>query len=290
MTHKCPLSDETAYFYCSKPPSTYYISKQTGLIFQDEMPHVHDMKEYADAEYSSGLYKDYVSAVALKYATFKKRAELIRQRIGSGRLLDVGCSSGFFLETALQYGFDAHGIEFSKVAIALAKPEIRERITHGDINAWTGDYKQKFDVIVAFDIIEHAQNPLHFLQNLRKMLSPEGWLVITTPDTGHFLRYLMRSHWPMLQPLQHTYLFSKKAMRRTLDITGFTNIHVQNANKTLSLEYLMGQIRLNNPLLSKIYRTFSLLLPKAIQKKPFSVNIGEMFVFSQNSNLKSSQD
>ena len=165
--------------------------------------------------------------------------------------------------------------------------------------------------------------------------------MLATPDTGHFLRYLMRSHWPMLQPLQHMYLFSKKAMRKALEITGFNNIFIQNANKTLSLQYLMGQVKMNNPLLAKMYsafqqfpleifplgklqgpsrtlglfRTFqgpqlplmkgifhralrvhsqqdlqreqlsalSLLLPQAIRRKPFSVNIGEMLVFCRKS-------
>lgn len=287
MTCKCPLSNENAHFYCNKPPATYYISKNTGLIFQKQAPTIQAMKTYADAEYVSGVYQEYASATSLKYETFKRRAELIRKRVGSGRLLDVGCSCGFFLETSLQYGFDAYGIEFSKEAIALAKPEIRKRISCGDVNKWQPDKGDKFDVIVAFDIIEHTQDPLQFLCNLRQMLSNNGWLIVTTPDTGHFLRYLMRSHWPMLQPLQHTYLFSKKALHKALEITGFRHIHIQNADKTLSLDYLMNQLKANNPLLSKIYRTFSLLLPESLRNKAFSVNIGEMLSFSQNSELKS---
>jgi len=68
-------------------------------------------------------------------------------------------------------------------------------------------------------------------------------------------------------------------MRKTLEMAGYENIQIQNAHKTLTLEYLMGQIRVYNPWLAKTYRAFSLLLPRAIRAKPFSVNIGEMLVF-----------
>lgn len=249
------------------------------------MPSVHEMAVYVDSEYQSGLYKDYVEASALKYETFRRRIELIRKYVDGSRLLDVGCASGFFIEMALKYGFDAYGVELSKQAIALAKPEVGGRITNGDVNLLHVRNEQKFDVVVAFDIIEHTHDPIKFLQDIRDVLSPQGWLVLTTPDTGHFLRYLMGSHWPMLQPLQHTYLFSKKAMQKALETAGFNKIHIQNADKTLTLEYLMGQIRINNPLLTKMYRVLSHLLPMAIRKRPISVNIGEMLVFCQRESL-----
>jgi 2-polyprenyl-3-methyl-5-hydroxy-6-metoxy-1,4-benzoquinol methylase len=208
--------------------------------------------------------------------------KLITKHVGGGRLLDVGCASGFFIETALKHGFDAYGVEFSKQAIAQAKPGIAERIVNGDVNSLHARHEQKFDIVVAFDIIEHTHDPIRFLRDIRGILSPRGWLVITTPDTGHFLRYLMGSRWPMLQPFQHTYLFSQKAMRKALETAGFNKIHIQDADKTLTLEYLMGQIKMNNPLLASVYRVISLLLPMTIRKKPFSVNIGEMMVFCQN--------
>ena len=278
-TPECPLNCGIPQLYCHKPPADYYICREIGLIFQRMRPSTVEMAEHADAEYTSGLYRDYVAAAPLKYETFKRRVELIGQYANGGRLLDVGCSSGFFMEVALRHGFDAYGIEFSRQAVALAKEEIRGRITHGDVNSLRDRGEQRFDVIVGFDIIEHTQDPFRFLGEAREMLSPQGWLVLSTPDTGHFLRYAMGSRWPMLQPWQHTYLFSKKAMRKTLEMAGYENIQIQNAHKTLTLEYLMGQIRVYNPWLAKTYRAFSLLLPRAIRAKPFSVNIGEMLVF-----------
>jgi|SRR5579863_1528155 len=281
QTIRCPLGNEIAHFYCRKPPADYYILKDTGLIFQKSPPSIDEMAAYADTEYACGLYKDYVAAASLKHETFRRRIRLIRNFVERGRLLDVGCASGFFIEMALEQGFDAYGIEFSKTAIALAKQEIQPRIMHGDVNLLRERGQKCFDLVVAFDIIEHTHNPIKFLMDIREILAPGGWLILATPDTGHFLRHLMRSRWPMLQPLQHTYLFSRKAMRKVLEEAGYNRIQVQNAEKTMTLEYLIGQISASNPFLTGVYKAFSRLLPTAVTEKPFSINIGEMLVFCQ---------
>jgi len=38
------------------------------------------------------------------------------------RLLDIGCSCGYFIDVALENGYDAYGIEFLEAAISYAKP------------------------------------------------------------------------------------------------------------------------------------------------------------------------
>ncbi|MGI9114532.1 MAG: hypothetical protein DLM52_00140 [Chthoniobacterales bacterium] len=278
----CPVTGEEARFYCPKPPVDYYITGESGLIFVKEPPPLKAMAAYANEQYSAGLYRGYVRAADLKRATFERRIRLLRRLgLSGGRLLDVGCGCGFFLETALAHGFDATGVEFSSEAIALARSDVRECIVQGDVNALALRNDSAFDVIVAFDIIEHTQDPLKFLNDLRSLLRPGAWLALSTPDTGHFLRYLMRSHWPMLQPLQHTYLFSKGAMRNALQRCGYSNIRIENATKMLSADYLIEQVSEYNPLLQRLYRGVSPIVPPRLRKKAWQVNIGEMLVFAQ---------
>ena len=110
---------------------------------------------------------------------------------------------------ALEAGFDPAGIELSPVAIDLAQPNVQERITCGDVNTMLTTDARQFDVVTAFDIIEHTFDPAAFLDDVGRVLAPGGLLVMSTPDTGHWLRTVMRSRWPMLQPDQHTFLFSR---------------------------------------------------------------------------------
>ncbi len=278
---KCPLSGRAAKFYCEKPPAEYYITEGLDLIYQKEVPTVAQMAAYADTQYAAGAYKNYAAAAPLKIDTFQRRIRLLKELGAKGRLLDVGSACGFFIEAALENGFDAYGIEFSKEAVALAKPEIQKRITIGDVNLLREQGGELFDVVVAFDIIEHTQNPVEFLKEIGQILRPGGWLMLATPDTGHFLRYVMGSRWPMLQPLQHTYLFSKTAMQLALETAGYGNIGVRNADKSLTMDYLLDQLRLYNPVITGLYKVLSPLIPRALRQKSFAVNIGEMLAFAQ---------
>jgi len=278
---RCPLSGGQARFYCRKPPADYFLTDQLGLIFQKELPTVEEMSAYAEEQYSAGVYKGYASAAPLKIQTFERRIDFLKRLGARGRILDVGCACGFFIEAALKHGFDAYGIEFSKEAVAIAREEIRSRITVGDVNLLREREEDRFDAVVAFDIIEHTQNPIKFLEEIRQILRPGGWLMLATPDTGHFLRYLMGSRWPMLQPMQHTYLFSRTAVRFVLAKAGYENIGVQEADKSLTLDYLIDQLRVHNPLISRSYQALSKLLPRALRQGTFSANIGEMLAYAQ---------
>ena len=107
--------------------------------------------------------------------------------------------------------------------------------------------------------------------------------MISTPDTGHVLRYLMRSRWPMLQPMQHLFLFSSAAMERALAAEGFENIRVETAYKTLSIEYLINQIKPLNPVLSQALDILSRAMPASVLSKYRRINIGEISAVARRS-------
>jgi 2-polyprenyl-3-methyl-5-hydroxy-6-metoxy-1,4-benzoquinol methylase len=159
------------------------------------------MRAYVEVEYSGGAYRDYVQAAGLKYATFERRVRQIQAIAPERKLVDVGAPCGYFVEVARRAGFEASGIESSAEAVAAANPAIADKLQVGELDLLSGACVQ-FDVITAFDVLEHMVDPLHFLATVRDLLNTEGLIILTTPDTGHVLRYLMRSYWPMLQPLQ----------------------------------------------------------------------------------------
>ncbi len=202
------------------------------------------MRAYAEDHYKAGVYAEYTKARPIKLATFRRRIELIRKYKPSGKLLDLGCACGFMIEAALEAGYDASGVEFSKEAINAAAPGIKERIIQGDINQLQPG---EFDIITAFDIIEHTQDPLASLRQWADLLKPGGILVITSPDTDSMFRKLMRSRWPMLQPLQHTFLFSGSGVSEGLSRAGLRPIEVLTAHKVMTIDYLAGHFKSTFP-------------------------------------------
>jgi 2-polyprenyl-3-methyl-5-hydroxy-6-metoxy-1,4-benzoquinol methylase len=271
----CPICKTTdVRFYCRKDSADYHDCATCGLIYQSPIPTRASMVAYADAEYEAGAYREYVAARTMKIRHFEDRMGQLQSRVARGRLLDVGCSCGYFMEVAAAQGFEVRGVEFSRSAIAAASPHIRERIVHGSLEDLPAD--ERFDLISAFDLIEHVPDPAAFLAQCRQRLAPDGMVVLSTPDTDHFLRPLMRSRWPMLQPMQHLHLFSARALKQTLEAAGFTDVAVGTAYKTLSFEYLFDQISTLNPLLSSTLGAFGRLVPSSVLKKYRRINIGEI--------------
>jgi 2-polyprenyl-3-methyl-5-hydroxy-6-metoxy-1,4-benzoquinol methylase len=239
------------------------------------------MAAWADAEYTSGAYHDYVAARPMKIRHFEQRLDDVGELVSSGRLLDVGCSCGYFLEVAAARGFDVHGVEFSRSAIAAAAPHVRPHIFEGTLDDMPD--KGLFDVVSAFDLIEHVHDPRAFLRRCAGLLKPGGVLLISTPDTGHFLRFLMRSRWPMLQPMQHLSLFSRRALATALRDEGFEKVSIRTGYKTLSVDYLINQIRALNPVLARILDTATRAVPSDVLHKYRRVNIGEILAMAHRS-------
>lgn len=282
---KCIICDYDSSLYCSKEGATYFKCSSCGTIFQYPFPALQDMVDYANKEYKDGKYKKYLDADDLKYATFEYRLKKVleqfntQKRLGaSPRVLDVGCSNGRFIEVALRNELDAWGVEFSESAIAAASEDVRGRIYHGDANNIDNLGIKKFDVITAFDLIEHLFDPISFLNNLRKLLNKNGIIVMTTPDASSPLRSIMGKSWPMLQPFQHTILLSRKGCKIMLQKAKYEHISIGATKKVVTPDYLFGQLVGINPLLHRIYESGKRILPRFVREKHIQVDIGEMMV------------
>ncbi len=278
----CKICANNAKLYCVKESVSYYICKECHSIFQYPLPESRHMAEYTDNQYKFGNYERYVAAKYIKHCHFRNRLNQFRQYFPSGKLLDVGCSCGYFLDVALEYGYDAYGVELSETAIAAADPAIRLRIAKESVNVLGSHKLGSFDLVTAFDIIEHTDNPVEFLRQVKALLKPRGGLVLSTPDTGHFLRYMLGKRWAMLQPMQHTVLFSRKSLRTALEHTGFKEIHIITAYKTVTIDYLMQQINEYNPVFFRVYRMLNSLIPIVARESLLTVNIGEMLAIVVN--------
>ena len=277
----CPVNGRPGRPYCAKEGANYYIEPSSGTIFQSPLPAIGEMTSYVDEAYESGAYRRYTEARDLKIATARQRVARIKTMTQGRRLLDVGCSVGFFHEAAVESGFEVNGVELSSAAISMARPDIRARIVHGDVNVLIGQSDRRFDVVTAFDIIEHTYDPARFLREIRAILDPGGVLVISTPDTGHVLRRLMGRSWPMLQPLQHTVLFSRRGIAELLQNTGFRVRAVESAFKTITIDYLGEQLAETNAGLYRVFRAIRGLLPRRVLHGSIAVNIGEFIVFAE---------
>lgn len=119
------------------------------------------------------------------------------------RLLDVGCGDGLITEKFLKLGFIVYGFDISAKNIALAKNKgVKARVSDAS-NKFPYE-NSFFDVIFAGEIIEHLYDTKFFLDEVNRVLTPNGLLVITTPNLTHLpdrVKFLLGKSPTQVNPL-----------------------------------------------------------------------------------------
>ena len=108
------------------------------------------------------------------------------------KFLDVGAGSGILVESALNAGMDAHGIEPSSWLVNIGKNHglrlVEGVLPHPEVNA-------PFDLIALVDVIEHVTDPLELLIAIRELLKSDGVCFIVTPDASSFFAKMLGFRW-----------------------------------------------------------------------------------------------
>jgi SAM-dependent methyltransferase len=110
----------------------------------------------------------------------RKRLDLILAHKPGGRLLEIGCGRCDFLQLAAS-AFDVWAIDASPYAASLPGSELGGRVLVGDIES-APLAARSFDVIAAFNVLEHLRRPLAVLCKLHRALAPDGILVGSVPS------------------------------------------------------------------------------------------------------------
>lgn len=173
----------------------------------------------------AGKYDRYLALIA--------RAD-VRANGGGKRLLEIGCGSGIFLETAARQGWTVSGVDISPQAVPLAQRFCPGATVICAPVEKAGFAKGSFDLVALWDVIEHVENPEDLLREAHRLLRPGGLLVMETPDEGCLARKLVRaahratggrvSYLRRLYYLDHRWYFSRKAMAIVLRRVGFDEV------------------------------------------------------------------
>lgn len=128
-----------------------------------------------------------------------------------GRLLDVGCAAGYFVDDARARGWDSFGVEPSPEA----RRGLAERVTPYVLSS-LDEARGPFDVVTFWDVLEHLPDPLATLREARALLRPGGTLGVVVPVLGSTNTRLAPRTWDQYKPPEHLWFFSRSAMRAAL--------------------------------------------------------------------------
>lgn len=202
----------------------------------------------AKADYHDALLDPQSPDFARMRKIARQHLAMLRRSTGAASglsLLDIGCSTGLFLNEARNAGFAVKGAELSPESAAFAQSHFGLDVHRGD---WrdAGYADVSFDVITLFDVIEHLADPLAELEAVRRLLKPGGLLLQSTPDIdGLFPRvsYLVADridYWPHPEPPWHLFQFSARTLGEMTQKAGY---HVTRADLTMiGLDYSFGTL------------------------------------------------
>jgi SAM-dependent methyltransferase len=180
---------------------------------------------YAGDYFTGAEFGDYAS----QRPTYARNFQAYLRRMRSlgatgGRLLEVGCAYGFFLEQA-QHSFDAVGIDVNAPAISAAQA-LGVQASFVDFLDYADD--TPVNVVCMWDTIEHLLEPRAYLAKARDVLVDDGLLFLTTADIGSLVARARGAQWRMIHPPSHLNYFSRATIARLLEDVGFSVLPIRS--------------------------------------------------------------
>ena len=113
----------------------------------------------------------------------KVLTELIRRRAqppAGARLLEIGCGTGHNLSMLAQFG-SVDALEVDETARALAEKRLGKPVFSAPLPDLNGVPDSQYNLVAAFDVIEHIEDDVASLKGIARLLKPSGKLVLTVP-------------------------------------------------------------------------------------------------------------
>lgn len=211
-----PTDEELAHYY-----RTYHLSASEG-----------------------GLY-DVVDA--RMQADFPAKLAMIRKLGPVGRLLDVGCGKGYFVDYCSRQGIQAQGIDLSASAIEYAKANHQGEYYCGKLEQASElgfeDPDQLFDTMTMWATIEHVSDPASLLRAAMSRLNVGGMLHLDTGIGNDWMDRWLPGNVQWYDPPQHLFVFSEQGMRRLCEDVGFKIVRYTSCFERTAARWWMRVVR-----------------------------------------------
>jgi SAM-dependent methyltransferase len=219
-----------------------------GMLMRERLPARDELEEIYAPEYFKYRaddpvdgYADYLGDADRHRETARRRLSLIdRFSPSRGRLLDVGAAAGFFVDEAIQAGWDGKGIDIAPHVVEWGRRELGAPLRVGALSSVpTGE---TFKVVTMWDYLEHSLDPADELARSHELLVPDGILVLSTGDIDSVAARLSRSRWHLLTPRHHNFFFGARTLVRLLERSGFDIVWLGHPGARYSLAHLAYKI------------------------------------------------
>ena len=211
------------------------------LLMTSPKPKEKDLGKYYESENyishtdSKKSVVDVVYQIVRNY-TLKKKLTLINSfQTEEKKILDIGAGTGDFLKICSDNSWTVTGIEPNESARGIASEKSGKK--GGRFFETVQDLKKEenvflgFDVITMWHVLEHVPNLDETIFNLKKLLKPEGVIIVAVPNFKSFDASYYKAHWAAYDVPRHLWHFSQTAIRRLFFFQGMEVV------KTLPMKF-----------------------------------------------------
>lgn len=259
----CLFGHKTYVSLARSKYGTLFKCRRCGDLFLyrlDEGSRYHN-SEYFFSEYKNQYGKTYIEDRENIISMAHRRLAIIEKlKKSRGRILDIGCALGFFLEAARQRGWKAKGVEISEYASGYARKKLALDVITGsftDVNF----QQDSFDVVTLLYTAEHFA---HFEEVVRKvytLLKNGGLLVMALPNRGGISFLTDRKNYILNRPHDHFFDTNIRNLKKFLALHGFkprkvciTGVHPHRFYKKLGMRCVPQVLKRAYGLVAKIFR------------------------------------
>jgi SAM-dependent methyltransferase len=195
-----------------------------GLFFLSPRVPENNIGRYYPASYlpyrptpTNGLIYKLAAALGLPY----RRRRILERFARKGRILDVGCGNGSFLQTLEQERWERHAMDIAQ-----------HWQFNGNVRFYAGRFDhekpplRQLDVITLWHVFEHLYHPQQALHHAAELLTEGGYLLLAIPDPQCIERWVFGKAWIGWDPPRHLTTYSRKSLSILLDRAGLRLVSV----------------------------------------------------------------
>jgi len=189
-----------------------------SLVWLSQPP----MPEEMHLHYSDAYHK-LISGAGDNPKRWNERKADLAQYKDSGALLDLGCSSGSFLNSIRSKSWSLYGIEMSPDEARRAEERTGAQVFVGSVLD-APFAAGSFDVITCFDVLEHLYEPLRVMAKVEQWLKPGGIFYVQVPNIDSAEAHIFGTYWHGLELPRHLFHYSPDSLRTLAEMAGLRGV------------------------------------------------------------------
>lgn len=229
---ECPVCGQKKFsekFRCED----YFVSHEQFAVcccdacqftFTQDIPSGESIARYYEApDYvsHSDTKKGWINSLyhAVRKRMIRRKVKLVEKNRPVGRLLDIGCGTGYFAGTMKERGMEVIGIEPSSAASEIARTKFGLDVRPAE--ALFDMPEKHVETITLWHVLEHLTDLNKSMDRFREILEDNGTLIIAVPNVNSYDARKYRQYWAAYDVPRHVWHFSPDTLALTAKKHGF---------------------------------------------------------------------